>query len=240
MKTRNSRTRHIVVASAAMLLHLVLAGCAENDEPRRITLATWKQSDPIPQPQLNQVPVQHTVVVTPTGEVSETEREALAIFLRRNGIGPGNRVTLSSSLPADGDTEALGRRLAAVRSALASFGLSAATLPPGTGAGAQHPSGTVTVTAHVLAVVPPTCPGYNTPITLDLEHRPVISPGCSNAANLGMMLANPADLQNGQALAPADGEATTLAIQRYRADKVWPDPPESSNLVPFRTSTQAN
>ena len=67
----------------------------------------------------------------------------------------------------------------------------------------------------------------------------LISPGCSNAANLSLMLANPADLQNGQPLAPADGEATTPAIQRYRADKVWPDNPPPSQ-VPFSTETMTD
>jgi pilus biogenesis lipoprotein CpaD len=236
MKMQRTYRNRLAVAATVILLPLVLAGCAETDEPRRITFATWKQSDPIPQPRLSQVPVQHTVAVAPGGEISETEREALAIFLRRNGIAPGSRVTLSAALPADGNAEALGRRLAAVRAELASLGLSAATLPPGTGAGTQLPPGSVMVTAHVLAAVAPPCPGYNAPIELDLEHRPIISPGCSNAANLSLMLANPADLQTGQPLAPADGEATTPAIQRYRADKVWPDSPPPSQ-VPFTTDT---
>jgi pilus biogenesis lipoprotein CpaD len=238
--TRNStRSSRLAVAATAILLPLLLAGCAENDEARRITFATWKQMDPIPQPRLAQTPVHHSVALTPSGEISELEREALEIFLRRNGVAPGSRVTLSAPLPADGNAEALGRRLIAVRKAMADLGVSAATLPPGTGAGSQLPAGSVMVTGHVLAVVQPSCAGYNTPIQLDLEHRPVIEPGCSTAVNLGLMLANPADLQNGQPLSPADGEATTPAIQRYRADQVWPESPPPS-AVPFGTDTTAS
>src|SRR3546814_15301667 len=61
---------------AAVLLSLTLGGCA-NDEARRITFATWKQAEPVPQPQLVQVPVHHTVVFpAAAGAVTETEREA--------------------------------------------------------------------------------------------------------------------------------------------------------------------
>src|SRR3546814_3610685 len=59
---------------AAVLLSLTLGGCA-NDEARRITFATWKQAEPVPQPQLVQVPVHHTVVFpAAAGAVTETER----------------------------------------------------------------------------------------------------------------------------------------------------------------------
>lgn len=231
------RTRRLAVVATAILLPIMLAGCANYDEERRITFATWKQSEPIPRPTLAQTPVHHSVALS-NAQVSDVEREALEIFLRRNGIAPGARVTLSAPLPADGDAEALGRRLIAVRKALEGLGIGAATLPAGTGAGSALPTGSVMVTANVLAVVQPQCPGYNTPIQLDNEHRPIIEPGCTQAINLGLMLANPADLQNGQALSPADGEATGPAIQRYRANQVWPDSSPSS-AVPFGDDTTA-
>lgn len=231
------RLRFYLAVGAVLVLPAMLVGCAENDEPRRITFATWKQADPIPQPEAGQAPVHHTVAFGAGGQLSDTEREALAIFLRRNDLVAGGRVTLSAAVPVDGNAELLGQRLSAVRAALAGFGLSAATLPPGTGVGLELSPDAVMVTGYVMAVVQPTCPGYNTPIRLDLEHRPVITPGCSNAVNLGLMIANPADLQGGQALAPADGMAMAPAIQRYRAGETWPSS-EGSNSVPFRESTQ--
>lgn len=230
------RTRLCLAVLSALALPALLAGCT-NDEPRRITFATWKQSDPVPQPQAGYAPIHHSVAFAPGGQLSDTEREALAIFLRRNAIPAGSRVTLSAPLPADGNAELLGQRLSALRAELASLGVSAATLPPGTGAGAALQPDRVLVTAQVLSVVQPACPGYNTPIQLDLEHRPIITPGCSNAINLGLMVANPADLRNGQALAPADGTAAALAIQRYRTGEVWPTS-EPANQVPFRESTR--
>jgi pilus assembly protein CpaD len=229
-------TRIGLIGSLALF---VLAGCASEDEARRITFATWKQSEPVPQPQLVQVPVHHTVAFPASqGAVSETEREALGIFLRRNGIAPGGRVTLSASLPSGADATVLGTRLAAVRTELAALGYSSATLPPGTSAGAALPPDTIVVTARVTAVGAIPCPGYNTPIQLDLEHRPILSPGCANAVNLGLMVADPQDLLGQRTLAPADGAAVIPSIDRYRADEVWPAGAPANN-VPFRTDTSS-
>src|SRR5690606_10619172 len=103
MTQPGSRAFRLTLLGAVAVLSLALGGCA-NDEARRITFATWKQAEPVPQPQLVQVPVHHTVAFAVTaGAMSDTEREALAIFLRRNAIAPGGRVTLSAALPAGAD-----------------------------------------------------------------------------------------------------------------------------------------
>ncbi len=238
MTHSGSRVFRLTLLGAVAVLSLALGGCA-NDEARRITFATWKQAEPVPQPQLVQVPVHHTVAFpVAAGAMSDTEREALAIFLRRNGIAPGGRVTLSAALPAGADAAILGNRLSAVRTELAALGYGSATLPPGTSAGTTLPADTIVVTARVVAVGAIPCPGYNTPVQLDLEHRPVLSPGCANAVNLGMMLANPQDLQGQQSLAPADGAAAALHIERYRAGQTWPSG-EAASGVPFRASSSS-
>ena len=46
----------------------------------------------------------------------------------------------------------------------------------------------VVVFAQTVAVLPPDCPGYNQPLTLDYEWRPETRLGCSNAVNLGLMM----------------------------------------------------
>lgn len=236
MTRSTSRLSRLSLLGAAVVLSLTIGGCAD-DEARRITFATWKQAEPVPQPQLVQIPVHHTVAFPAAGgAMSETEREALAIFLRRNAIAPGGRVTLSAALPVGADATMLGSRLSAVRTELAGLGYGSATLPPGTSAGGALPPDTIVVTARVLAVGAVPCPGYNTPIQLDLEHRPVLSPGCANAVNLGLMVANPLDLQGLQTLAPADGAAAVPQIERYRAGETWPSGSPASS-VPFRTST---
>ena len=46
--------------------------------------------------------------------------------------------------------------------------------------------------------------------------------GCANERNLGLMVANPADLLRGREPGPADGDFAAFGIQRYRADKTEP------------------
>jgi len=46
--------------------------------------------------------------------------------------------------------------------------------------------------------------------------------GCSTAVNLRAMVANPADLERGRPLGPADGSRETLAVENYQQGKVKP------------------
>lgn len=54
------------------------------------------------------------------------------------------------------------------------------------------------------------------------DHSNAGSPflGCTNAANLQNMVANPADLKQGRPLGPADGERETNAVHTYEAGQV--------------------
>jgi len=47
--------------------------------------------------------------------------------------------------------------------------------------------------------------------------------GCSNAVDLRAMLANPADLDHGRTLGPADGEREGRAVSDWQQGKVKPD-----------------
>jgi pilus assembly protein CpaD len=46
--------------------------------------------------------------------------------------------------------------------------------------------------------------------------------GCSTAYNLGVMVADPADLERGRPLDPADAERSALSVQRYRIGEEEP------------------
>ena len=48
--------------------------------------------------------------------------------------------------------------------------------------------------------------------------------GCSTAVTLRMMVADPADLERPQPLAPAQGDAAIAPARRYRLDQVKPLP----------------
>jgi pilus assembly protein CpaD len=52
------------------------------------------------------------------------------------------------------------------------------------------------------------------------EPVPIRKLGCSNEANLGLMIADPRDLVGGRELDPSAGYRDVGAVQRYRTDKV--------------------
>jgi len=196
-----------------LLVPLAIAGCTDRSY---VTYAGWRQLAPRPQVQVSQVPVRHAVVF-PAGasEFSMVEREAMQRFLARNGVRPGARVTLSAA----GAPALVDPRLAAVRDELGRLGVTAMATSLGE---AEPEADEIIVTAQVVAVLPPECPGYNAPIVFDFERRPIMNTGCANAANLGHHVVNPMDLVAGQPLAAADGEQTMPGIQRYRSGQVTP------------------
>lgn len=69
-------------------------------------------------------------------------------------------------------------------------------------------------------VLPPACSDWSQPSAANPANHPTGALGCANAHNLGLMIAEPADLVRGRAATAADGEAATLAIQRYRRGEI--------------------
>jgi len=61
----------------------------------------------------------------------------------------------------------------------------------------------------------PPCPDWTDAPKDSFSNRPGRNWGCSTAANLGMMVARPSDLDRGRKLGPADGEVQARAVTRY-------------------------
>ncbi|HEY2616165.1 MAG TPA: CpaD family pilus assembly lipoprotein [Acetobacteraceae bacterium] len=55
--------------------------------------------------------------------------------------------------------------------------------------------------------------------------------GCTIAVNLRANVANPADLEIGRPLGPADGQRETLAVETYQQGKIKPLPASSSTSI---------
>lgn len=222
--------------AALILVPAVMAGC----DHRPLDYATWKQQEPIPQPQYQTVQSQHVVNFAPKStQLSEVEREAVGIFLRQNGVQSGSQVLIGAPAKTAAQSSSAQARLTAVRTALRSQGINAriATVKSTDN---QHTGDEVVVFAQTVALVVPDCPGYNQPVVLDYEWRPETRLGCANAANLARMVSNPNDIAQGRPLAPGDGTNNVMAIQRYRGEQAIPrtfPTTEPANSVPFRVSS---
>jgi pilus assembly protein CpaD len=219
--------RSAAVALVALAAPALLAGCSswETNE-RLITYAAWRQVPEPPMPRVEQVPVRHVVHFLPGADImTAADRVALASFLASNGIGRGSQVAVSVVSPDPATGIRAANRLQAVSETLNRMGVATVVQPAATDTGGSMALGQaddIAVVAYSLAVLPTECPGYTTPVQIDESNRPVPVFGCSNAANLGMMVANPEDLVQGRTLAPADAEAAKLSIQRYRTGQTIP------------------
>jgi pilus assembly protein CpaD len=232
--TINNRTLRLTCSVLALCLApLAMSGCTDH---RLITHSTWKQQEPIAQPEVRRIDVQYVVPFAPKSlELSDVEREALAMFVRQNNLQAGSHVSVAAPTKSATQAARSRNRLASVRNELQRLGISS-TIVQAQSTDNQSTGDEIVVFAQTVAVLPPDCPGYNAPITLDYEWRPATRLGCANAVNLGLMVANPGDLAQGRPISAADGEAMALGIQRYRAGETYPTGAPQSN-VPFRVST---
>jgi pilus biogenesis lipoprotein CpaD len=152
-----------------------------------------------------EVPVAN--ILAPTSAEHDAVQQALA------GVTEGVRIRLR--LPADAKAIPDGTRL---RKSLTYLGI-----PAGITAVSETPSpgtGSVLAVFH-LAAVAPDCASMVTPSeTINQDGRPSISFGCATYTNLAAMVADPADLESGRGLGPADTSSMDAAIDRYQNDKV--------------------
>lgn len=68
-------------------------------------------------------------------------------------------------------------------------------------------------------VTVPGCPDWQKPLLGDFSNTYSSNLGCATAINLGLMVANPADLNRGTSLAAADGVRSAKAVNDYRIGK---------------------
>lgn len=88
--------------------------------------------------------------------------------------------------------------------------------------GSQRKSLNATMTSDGVALTLPGCPDWTKPTRVNYSNSVHSNFGCADAANLGAMLANPADALFGRKPGAADGAISAAAIQRYRAGETKP------------------
>ncbi len=206
--------------NAALFLTIALAlplgGCGQMIN-NHLTYATWKQAAPKATSQISVKPARFDLTFSgQDASIDAANETALNEFLGANRIVSGNTVDLAIGPVQPGEGAMIVKRVDAVEAALARRGITVDSIR---GLQDSQP-GTVGILGKTVAVTPPACPGYNAPVTMNTENQPVIVPGCSNEANLDLMVANPADLAAGRSLSPADAEAMALSVQRYHEGKV--------------------
>jgi pilus assembly protein CpaD len=145
-------------------------------------------------------------------------------------ISPSDRVFVSAS----GAPRLAEQRVGAVTAQLLRYGIIAsptqlAQLPP---------NYAIVEVTRTLVTLPP-CPNWSKPSASDFGNQPSSNHGCATEVNLGMMVANPADLASGIRLGPAAGQPAAAAVNRYLNDKVTPLP-QAGTAAAFSSSASAS
>jgi pilus assembly protein CpaD len=211
-----SSSLHLATALAGLAL---LAGCSQ---PLSVT-----SYSPAEQP--TELQVTATQVTQPlhfqpgSDRLAPGERERLVAFAQRRDMTVGDRIDI-----ANGPTsEALARRRTqAAVAALASGGVRFLNVSQSTDASLPRDSAEMRLERHLVTL--PRCPNW-TSEPQNWSNRPSSNFGCSNTTNLGLMIADPADLVGGRTLGPADGTFSALGIRRYRSGNPTPLPASATS-----------
>ncbi|HUB95260.1 MAG TPA: CpaD family pilus assembly lipoprotein [Stellaceae bacterium] len=215
--------RQLAAAGAGVLV-LALGGCGETVPPG-VTAVDYQQ------------PVRDTVKVEEhhatqvifvnarSGAVAPTERTRIAMFVEDFG---GNR---PESIHVDLHGNGAPQQFLGVVDALAAQGVEREKIRifPGEHAGQRGArSDSITMAATRMVAVLPNCPGWLDHIAAPGDNRAEANFGCSNASNLGAMVADPADFAKGQSSIYSDAAPAINAVDLYKTDKVKPLPQQTN------------
>jgi pilus assembly protein CpaD len=148
-----------------------------------------------------------------SARLSVSQAAQLAHLVQNGGIRPADRVDIAA---AGGEALARGR-VAAIARELLRYGIVTnsqvlAGVPP------NH---ALVLIGHYAVMLPP-CPNWSKSAATDFTNEPSSNLGCADATNLGMMVANPADLAGGRMLGASSGKTAATAVKRYLTDQVTP------------------
>jgi pilus assembly protein CpaD len=210
------------IASLAGLA--LLTACAE---PLSVTSYS-------PAEQSSQLQVTATQVTQPlrfqpgSDRLAPGERERLIAFAERGEMTVGDRVVVATGPTSDALAR---RRTQATIAALASGGVRFLSVAQATDAALPRDSAEFRLERHLVTF--PRCPNWSSE-PQNWSNRASSNFGCANTTNLGLMVADPADLVGGRTLGPADGTHEALGVRRYRSGN--PTPLSASGTSDYQAS----
>jgi pilus assembly protein CpaD len=160
-----------------------------------------------------------------SGRLSPIEAARLDRLVTSGIIRPSDQVTVASG----GPPALAAQRVAAISRELLTYGIVAEPQP------LDIPSANHAILGigRYTVTLPP-CPNWSESPNAEYTNAPSSNWGCAAAVNLGLMVADPADLVSGRPLAPADARPAVDAVQRYFSDRVKPPPtPTASPFAPI-------
>lgn len=200
------RLRFLLIAAA-----LGLAACGDSAP----------EFSPADSPKTNRVSVvreEHVVrFAHGRADLDSAERARLSDFLMRQASNDGALVSIG---PSTGPSGIVASRERSLRAVLAQRGYRQVdAIHTGSDTGGANQA---TVSVNRYVVTTPRCPDFSKPSEYNYTNTTYSNFGCANAHNLGVMVADPADLMRGRPEGAQDGTQAVLGIQRYRTGRVTP------------------
>jgi pilus assembly protein CpaD len=228
--------QHRSKLTSLFCLALIIGGCAGDPErsPEAQAVADvvnvvfhhgkWRQVPATPESQTETIVFEQRVGFgSSTALLDRSGMSAIDRLIREADPAPGSLIRLSVAGSQDG-TAAFDRmtlqRLESVRIALSNRGYESALADSAVARVAALQDDEVGLTVVKVMAILPDCnqPQPLAPDTPRFER----GFGCSDAYNLGVMIADPADLARGRPLEPADAERASLSVLRYRIGEEEP------------------
>ncbi len=138
-----------------------------------------------------------------TATLSAKTMSSLNVFLANSNVGYGDVLMVDSTYSAEDD------RVSEISTMLKKRGL---TYAGKTFLGAKPDEGDVVLYLERHVVTTPTCGNWPDEIGNNRKNNPSSYHGCSNVANLGLMVANPRDLVSGTTTGNSTGAAVGAII----------------------------
>lgn len=172
------------------------------------------------------------------------ERDRLLAFLRSVELGPRDTVRLDGHADERAsdlyNLDLAARRVQSVERVLREQGVEVAHVQrsaygeldpsaPGSTPEAWRANRRVELVVERYVVVLPPCPDWSRHSGTDFANLPHSNHGCAVRTNLGLMVAEPRDLERGRPLQAGDGVHAAEGIVRYRAGQVRELKQETTN-----------
>lgn len=218
------------------LLGLALGACAGGAGPELNPALGWSAAGSPKELEVRPAEYRHEIhFATDSARIDQAERVKLRRFLQAVGPAAGDSIRIEGHADERASNrynlDLSARRARAVQDLLRQEGLREVSLHPaaygehapealGSGAEVWRENRRVEVVIDRHVVVLPPCPDWSVESGTDFSNSPHSNFGCATRTNLGLMIADPRDLERGQALAPADGVREADAIARYRKGEV--------------------
>jgi len=192
---------------------LAVAGCGDS-QPE------WSKAQAPKQNRVSVAKQEHIVrFAHGRAELSPAEAAQLADFLGNQAAQSSSGATISVG-PATGPSGIGNSRERTIRDALARRGYRQIdVIHTGSDTGGANQ---VAVVVNRYVVTTPRCPDFSKAPEYNYTNTTGSNFGCASAHNLGVMVADPADLARGRPTGAQDGTQAVLGVQRYRTGKVTP------------------